>query len=185
MEKRRCQVENCQGKYYAKGLCVKHYQMNRLQQKEKPSSGAFMETDVASEMPSAKERVCQVPDCRKKYFAKGFCATHYQINRLMASNAASKENKPTPDKERQLIGRFTGMVREVDSLGRIVLPIELRRVMDIEVSDSLEIFVDQEMIIFRKYSPGCIFCGKIVGDTVYFKGKILCKECMNDCKSDS
>ncbi|MDH4620205.1 AbrB/MazE/SpoVT family DNA-binding domain-containing protein [Brevibacillus sp. AY1] len=77
------------------------------------------------------------------------------------------------------------MVRELDSLGRIVLPVELRRRLDIEVSDGLEIFKDGELIILRKYSPGCIFCGNVMNDTVYFKGKIVCRECMNNSKVDS
>ena len=55
--------------------------------------------------------------------------------------------------------KTTGIVRKVDELGRVVLPIELRRNMDIEVRDSLEIYVDGDMIILKKYEPACIFCG--------------------------
>lgn len=185
MEKRRCQMEGCLNKYYAKGFCVKHYQKNRLQLKAKPDIRVFIETTDALEDPMAVERVCKVPGCHRKYVAKGFCATHYQKHRLMSLNNAVKQGKPVPKQDRQAIGQFTGMIRELDSLGRIVLPIELRRVLDIEVSDSLEIFVDQEMIILRKYAPGCIFCGNIMNDTVYFKGKIVCKECLNNSNSHS
>ena len=54
--------------------------------------------------------------------------------------------------------KSTGIVRKVDELGRIVLPIELRRTLDIAEKDSLEIYVDDDSIILRKYQPACIFC---------------------------
>ena len=54
--------------------------------------------------------------------------------------------------------KSTGIVRKVDELGRIVLPIELRRTLGIEEKDRIEIFVDGESIILRKYQPACIFC---------------------------
>ena len=55
--------------------------------------------------------------------------------------------------------KSTGIVRKVDELGRIVLPIELRRTLDIEVKDALEIYVDGAQIILKKYEPACIFSG--------------------------
>ncbi|MCG8482598.1 MAG: AbrB/MazE/SpoVT family DNA-binding domain-containing protein, partial [Clostridia bacterium] len=55
--------------------------------------------------------------------------------------------------------KATGIVRKVDELGRVVLPIELRRNLNIEIKDPLEIYVDGEMIILKKYAPACIFCG--------------------------
>lgn len=55
--------------------------------------------------------------------------------------------------------KSTGVVRKVDELGRIVIPIELRRTMGIEEKDALEIYVDSEKIILKKYEPACIFCG--------------------------
>ena len=66
--------------------------------------------------------------------------------------------------------KSTGIVRKVDELGRVVIPIELRRNLDIEVKDALEIFVDGEHIILKKYAPACIFCGQ-AKDVVSFKGK--------------
>ena len=56
--------------------------------------------------------------------------------------------------------KSTGIVRNVDNLGRIVLPIELRRTFHIEVGDPVELFVQGDKIILRRYQPGCIFCGK-------------------------
>jgi len=55
--------------------------------------------------------------------------------------------------------KATGIVRKVDNLGRIVLPIELRRTLNIETKDSIEIYVDGEDVILKKYEPACTFCG--------------------------
>jgi transcriptional pleiotropic regulator of transition state genes len=49
--------------------------------------------------------------------------------------------------------KSTGIVRKVDELGRIVLPIELRRALDLKTKDPVEIFVEEEQIIFKKYTP--------------------------------
>lgn len=72
--------------------------------------------------------------------------------------------------------KSTGIVRKVDELGRIVLPIELRRTLDIAEKDSLEIYVDNDSIILRKYQPACVFCDN-ARDVVVYKGKNVCKEC--------
>lgn len=74
-----------------------------------------------------------------------------------------------------------GIVRKVDELGRVVLPIELRRTLDIAEKDALEIYVDGSTIILKKYTPACIFCGD-VKDVETYKGKIICKKCMQDFK---
>ena len=71
--------------------------------------------------------------------------------------------------------KSTGIVRKVDELGRIVLPIELRRTLDIAEKDSLEIYVDEECIILRKYQPACIFCDN-ARDVVVYKGKNICRD---------
>ena len=75
--------------------------------------------------------------------------------------------------------KSTGIVRKVDELGRIVLPIELRRTLDIEVKDALEIYVDGAQIILKKYEPACIFCSN-AKDIIHFKGKNICRECMGE-----
>lgn len=75
--------------------------------------------------------------------------------------------------------KSTGIVRKVDDLGRIVLPMELRRLLDIEPRDSLEIFVDGEKVILKKYEPQCIFCSQAENMNV-FKGKNICSECLKD-----
>ena len=73
--------------------------------------------------------------------------------------------------------KSTGIMRKVDELGRIVLPIELRRTLDIDVKDSLEIYVDGDNIVLHKYMPACIFCGS-VDSIVEFKGKNICPDCI-------
>ncbi len=78
--------------------------------------------------------------------------------------------------------KATGIVRKVDELGRIVLPIELRRTLDIEIKDPLEIFVDGDRIILKKYTPACIFCGS-ASDVKRIKEKNVCAECINELKS--
>ena len=77
--------------------------------------------------------------------------------------------------------KATGIVRKVDSLGRIVLPIELRRVMGIDIKDPIEIFVDGEQIILKKYQPSCIFCDSN-DDIVNFKDKKICRNCIEELK---
>ncbi len=76
--------------------------------------------------------------------------------------------------------KSTGIVRKVDELGRVVIPIELRRTLHIEEKDALEIYVDNERIILRKYEPACscVFCGNADEVTV-FKNKNICKECLD------
>ena len=73
--------------------------------------------------------------------------------------------------------KSTGIVRRIDELGRIVLPIELRRTLNIQVRDPLEIFVDEDTIMLRKYDPACIFCGESRGIT-NFNGKNVCPDCI-------
>ena len=76
-----------------------------------------------------------------------------------------------------------GIVRKVDELGRIVLPIELRRTLDIAVRDELEIYLDDDKVILRKYEPSCIFCGS-AEDVVYFGNKRVCPRCIEKIKEN-
>lgn len=69
-----------------------------------------------------------------------------------------------------------GIVRQVDELGRIVLPKELRRVFDINYKDALEIYTDEDRIILKKYEPSCAFCGD-AKDIFDFGGKKICPNC--------
>ncbi len=73
--------------------------------------------------------------------------------------------------------KSTGIVRKVDELGRIVLPIEMRRTLDIAEKDALEIYVEGESIILRKYQAACVFCDS-TRNIVKFKGRNVCADCI-------
>lgn len=73
--------------------------------------------------------------------------------------------------------KSTGIIRKVDELGRIVLPIELRRTLDIGEKDSLEIYMEGSSIVLKKYQPACIFCDEPNEITV-FHGKNVCSKCI-------
>ena len=86
--------------------------------------------------------------------------------------------------------KSTGIIRRIDELGRIVLPVELRRILDIKSckekgssnksdSDAVEIFVDGEEIILRKYNPGCHCCGNM-DNLVEVMGLKICNECLEE-----
>jgi len=72
--------------------------------------------------------------------------------------------------------KSTGSIRKVDDLGRIVLPIELRRTLDIAERDELEIFMEDDRIVLKKYEPACVFCSSEQG-LVSYRGKNICQEC--------
>jgi len=73
--------------------------------------------------------------------------------------------------------KSTGIVRKIDPLGRLVLPVELRRNMSIDDKDPLEIFVEEDKIILKKYAPLCIFCGSDK-DLQDHMNKRVCNECI-------
>ena len=74
--------------------------------------------------------------------------------------------------------KSTGIVRKIDDLGRMVIPIELRKTMNINKKDPMEIFVEDDKIILKKYEPACIFCGS-ADNTFEYKGRTICKKCMD------
>lgn len=78
--------------------------------------------------------------------------------------------------------KATGIVREVDNMGRFVIPKEIRKTLDIENGSSLEIFTDGDRIVLKKYAPACIFCNEI-DDITNYKGKLICKRCINEITS--
>ena len=78
--------------------------------------------------------------------------------------------------------KATGIVRKVDELGRIVLPIELRRSLGIEIKDPIEIYVDGDYIVLKKYEPACIFCGN-AKDVTRIHDKNVCANCISELKN--
>jgi transcriptional pleiotropic regulator of transition state genes len=77
--------------------------------------------------------------------------------------------------------KSTGIVRKIDELGRIVLPVSIRQTMGISEKDSLEIFTDENRIILQKYEPSCIFCTN-ADNVVLFHGKRICEDCLKKIK---
>lgn len=73
--------------------------------------------------------------------------------------------------------KSTGIIRKLDELGRVVIPIELRNKFNISEKDPIEIYVDGSNIILKKYEVSCIFCGKTEGLQEY-KDKPICSNCL-------
>ena len=73
--------------------------------------------------------------------------------------------------------KSTGIIRKVDELGRIVLPIELRRTLDIAERDELEIYMENDRIVLQKFEPSCVFCVSSAG-LVTYRGKNICRDCV-------
>ena len=78
--------------------------------------------------------------------------------------------------------KATGIVRPVDPLGRVVIHVELRRTLNIKTDDSLEVFVDGDFIMLKKYEPACIFCGD-AKDVENIRGKNVCRKCLEELKN--
>lgn len=79
--------------------------------------------------------------------------------------------------------KATGIVRNVDPLGRIVIPKEIRNNFHLEINDPIEIFVnDNNEIVLKKYEPACIFCAS-TDDVVIYNGRQICKDCIEKLTS--
>lgn len=79
--------------------------------------------------------------------------------------------------------KATGIIRKVDELGRIVLPIELRRTLDIATQDEIEIFAVDDQIVLHKHEPTCVFCNSSQ-DLIPFKHKNICRECIRKIQEE-
>lgn len=82
-------------------------------------------------------------------------------------------------KRRNVTARATGLVRKIDDLGRVVIPAEIRRIMDIDEKSPIEIYTEFDKIILRKYRPTCTFCGA-TSDVRSYQGKIVCQKCVKE-----
>ena len=101
---------------------------------------------------------------------------------MTGCDIVSRPKREKYRQERSNTVKATGIVRKVDELGRIVLPIEMRRTLDIAEKDALEIYVEGSSVILKKYKPSCIFCDATKDITV-FKGKNVCPKCLKELKS--
>lgn len=75
--------------------------------------------------------------------------------------------------------KSTGIVRRMDELGRVVIPIELRNKLKIVEKDPMEIFVDGYSIVLKKFEENCVFCGS-TKNVIDYKGKLVCEKCMKN-----
>lgn len=78
--------------------------------------------------------------------------------------------------------KSTGVTRQLDSLGRIVLPIELRRSLGIGTKDYMEIYVNGDEIVLKKHMSRCVFCNTD-GELRAFKGKLVCPACLKELQN--
>lgn len=72
--------------------------------------------------------------------------------------------------------KSTGIIRRMDELGRVVIPIEIRNQFNIVEKDPIEIYVDGSSIVLKKFEPNCIFCGN-TKNLVTYKDKLICDKC--------
>lgn len=73
--------------------------------------------------------------------------------------------------------KSTGIIRRIDELGRVVLPVELRRSLGIEIKDPLEIYIDSDRIVLKKHEDNCVFCGNTENLKKHL-GKLICQDCI-------
>lgn len=78
--------------------------------------------------------------------------------------------------------KSTGILKSVDELGRIVLPKKMREALDIDIRDQVEVFVEADRIILKKYAPTCVFCGS-EQDILLFREKRVCRACLDALKA--
>ncbi len=101
---------------------------------------------------------------------------------MQAISVITRSPTQNLQRKREKIMKSTGIVRNVDELGRIVVPKEMRRKMDIANLDPVEIYVEGDKIILTKYHPNCNFCGS-TEEITEFKGKKICSACLAEIKS--
>ena len=80
--------------------------------------------------------------------------------------------------------KSTGIIRRIDELGRIVIPKEIRKKLEINIQDPMELYVDGHSITLKKVEDNCIFCGKNK-NLVEFKDKMVCQSCLESLSSES
>ena len=80
--------------------------------------------------------------------------------------------------------KSTGIVRRIDDLGRVVLPVELSRTLNLEVRDPVEIFIEGDAIVLRKYDATCLFCGA-TRELLSYRGKQICRGCLQQLREET
>lgn len=78
--------------------------------------------------------------------------------------------------------KSSGITRRIDELGRVVIPVEMRRALDIGDREALEISVESDGIMLRRAHVGCVFCNSNK-DMSLFHGKSVCSKCMQELQN--
>lgn len=91
--------------------------------------------------------------------------------------------KKTENEQSRSATRSTGIIRKIDELGRIVVPMSIRQTLDLNERDPVEVFVEGERIILQKQQCTCVFCGG-AEDLTLFAGKNICASCLNELKKN-
>lgn len=86
-----------------------------------------------------------------------------------------------PKKERSNFMKATGIVRAIDDLGRVVIPMELRKTLHLNKRDMVEIFTEDTAVILKKWEASCVFCGE-KKNTIQFKEHNICRACLKNLK---
>jgi transcriptional pleiotropic regulator of transition state genes len=117
----------------------------------------------------------EISFAQRNLFDRGEGNRYNSIRTIFVCIVLSEEKEIEGDN----LMKSTGIIRKVDELGRIVLPIELRRTLDIAERDELEIYMEGDRIILQKFEPSCIFCSS-ARDLVSYRGKNICQECVRN-----
>lgn len=79
--------------------------------------------------------------------------------------------------------RSIGTIKIVDELGRLIIPHELRKTMNIDIQDPIEVYIENNKIIIKKYIPSCVFCGENTHNINYM-GRSICKNCLSEMREE-
>ena len=79
--------------------------------------------------------------------------------------------------------KSTGIIRKIDELGRVVIPKEIRKKLEINEKDPVEIYVESRSIVLKKVEDGCVFCGKNT-NLITYRDKLICKNCLNSIEKE-
>jgi transcriptional pleiotropic regulator of transition state genes len=116
-----------------------------------------------------------VPRSRKKRKKSNSILTNGESFAIIGKNDEKGERCPM---------KSTGILKSVDELGRIVLPKKMREALDIDIRDQVEIFVEGDRIILKKYAQTCVFCNSD-RDIQLFREKRICRACLNALKEQA
>ncbi|MGX5183789.1 AbrB/MazE/SpoVT family DNA-binding domain-containing protein [Streptomyces avermitilis] len=156
MNRRGCEEPECAHVYYAKNKCLKHYHKARNEELKKTRDELVAQ---------AKASQAHLRDFPTKTNVTG--------------SIALETDREKKYKLSEIRGNSLGIVRPMDSLGRITLPMEIRKKFELHTPNAVEFYIDGNTLILKKYAPGCLLCGNMQ-ETRIFKNQVICLECLQD-----